>query len=708
MSELRGTDAGEARPARGALIRKELRETFRDRRTALTLIAMPVLLYPLLGLVGQRVLFNYAATAGASSEVRLGFDEAATAGELEAMMQEAERLLARDPQAPEVEPLQFQRLEREAGSPSLEALVASGQIDAAVRLDDPGPPPRFRLLIRQGSRFGERAAEAIESRLGALRDEATAILLRNAGEKPWPRLVSIEPIDAEEDEAGAPSALALIPLILLLMTATGAIYPAIDLTAGERERGTLETLAATPLAPLRVLFAKYVAVACVALATGLINLTAMLATLYALGLESVFFGDAGPRLVALALMACLMILFVAFFSAVVLSVASFARSFKEAQAYLIPLMIAALTPGAASLMPDLQLTPALAAVPVLNLVLLARDVLAGSVQPGPAAAALLATALYAVAALAIAAQAFTRYSMEFGDADWRSLLGVRGGDRPGVEAAAAATALVLAAYLYLSGLPSRGPDALMWKLLANAAVTAVVFVLLPLAFTTWGGWPATSTFALRRPTWFAVAAAIVLGFSAWPAAFEITASVSQDRLPELEQTYKLVKEQLLATPLALRIALLAVIPAVCEEFFFRGLLLGSLRRSLGNSASIAASALLFGVFHVLSPGALLAVRMAPSTYMGLILGVVRLRTGSLIPGIILHATHNAILLSLDDLSPWLQRLGLSSATDAKHLPWTWLAVSAAGFCLGAWLLTLARPVADDAENADPEPANSLS
>src|SRR6185503_2333002 len=67
---------------------------------------------------------------------------------------------------------------------------------------------------------------------------------------------------------------AVVPLILILMTITGAVYPAIDLTAGERERGTLEILVAAPVPRLALLFAKYVTVVTVALMTAVVNLTA--------------------------------------------------------------------------------------------------------------------------------------------------------------------------------------------------------------------------------------------------------------------------------------------------------------------------------------------------------------------------------------------------------------------------------------------------
>ena len=89
----------------------------------------------------------------------------------------------------------------------------------------------------------------------------------------------------------------------------------------------------------------------VALLTTTMNLISMFATLFALGLEGTVLGNFGPTMVVQVIV--LMVVFAAFFSAVLLSITSVARSFKEAQAYLVPLMLISLTPGVFSLMPNL-------------------------------------------------------------------------------------------------------------------------------------------------------------------------------------------------------------------------------------------------------------------------------------------------------------------------------------------------------------------
>ena len=183
----------------------------------------------------------------------------------------------------------------------------------------------------------------------------------------------------------------LVPLVLILMTITGAVYPAIDLTAGERERGTLEALMAAPVPRLGLLFAKYVAVVTVAMLTALVNLAGMTVTVLSSGLGPVLFGERGLSLGAVVLVFGLLVLFAAFFSAVLLCVTSFARSFKEAQAYLIPLMLVSLAPGFLSVMPGLKLNAWLSVTPLANIVLLARDVLAGTCASAVGLVAVLST-----------------------------------------------------------------------------------------------------------------------------------------------------------------------------------------------------------------------------------------------------------------------------------------------------------------------------
>src|SRR4029079_3506697 len=102
----------------------------------------------------------------------------------------------------------------------------------------------------------------------------------------------------------------------------------------------------------------------------------------------------------------LLLLFAAFFSAVLLTLTSFARSFKEAQAYLIPLMMFSISPGLVSLIPGIRLGGWLLITPLLNIALLSRDLLEGNADPTSAAVVVCPTVLFALAAISIAAHNF--------------------------------------------------------------------------------------------------------------------------------------------------------------------------------------------------------------------------------------------------------------------------------------------------------------
>jgi ABC-type Na+ efflux pump permease subunit len=198
----------------------------------------------------------------------------------------------------------------------------------------------------------------------------------------------------------------LVPLVLILMTMTGAVYPAIDLTAGERERGTLEMLMATPISRVGLLAAKYLAVVIVAVLTALVNLLMMAVTFVLFGGWLYSPSELGVSLSMIPVVLFLVILFAGFYAAVLLVVASFARSFKEAQAYVVPLTLISLVPGLLALLPDLQLDYGTALVPLLNIVLLARDLLSGSSNGGLTLVVVTATVVYGYIALVLASHTF--------------------------------------------------------------------------------------------------------------------------------------------------------------------------------------------------------------------------------------------------------------------------------------------------------------
>jgi sodium transport system permease protein len=427
-----------ARMAR--LVSKELRESLRDRRTLLTLVLMPFLLYPLLGLVFF-IYFRSPLLAMGTKLYRLGFRNTHDGRLMEPYLRRGERALRRDqgfeqdsstqfpagrrPSEDElkanqrVPPIKLANLELYVAE-DVEQSLRAGHVDLAVELvrieglenltADGNVQADWKLICLEDSAIGLEALHYVQRLVAAANGEFLSERLRGEGirgQRNPP--VHLEPELLSNPRAHQYSLLgALLPLILILMTITGAVYPAIDLTAGERERGTMEILMAAPVPRLSLLLAKYVAVVTVALLTALMNLIFMTGTLIVLGGGPFLFASGFHVILIVIEVLGLLVIFAAFFSAVLLSLTSFTRSFKEAQAYLIPLMLVALTPGLLSLLPGLRLQGINPYIPLLNIVLLARDLLDGTAHALPAIQVVFITFLYAVAALALAAKIFGR------------------------------------------------------------------------------------------------------------------------------------------------------------------------------------------------------------------------------------------------------------------------------------------------------------
>lgn len=665
----------------GRLCRKELREILRDRRTIVTLILMPLLVYPLLSLVLNRFLTS-TLRPGTDQSVRVGFQSMDSAERFRNLLLTGDEIMTRRGGSTE----DFQTLAKD-WSPSitegsLQDAVRDGVIDVGVTeitSTNPRIPPSWNLVRRPGSVLGESTCEIFEKRLNAINQSVIDELLRRQGLPPQ-LPAQVEVTFVKPSTPGGVSLAAFLPLMLLLMTITGAVYPAIDLTAGERERGTLEALIAAPISRVHLLAAKYVAVVFVALLTAMANLTAMTVTLYVTGLESLAFGEAGLSGAVIARVFLALILFSAFFAAILLAITSMARSFKEAQAYLIPLMLATLGPGIVSLSPDIELTLTWAAIPLVNMVLLARDLFAGIPTTAPAIVAVTSTIVYAIIALSIAARIFGTDAVLYGGSvGWRDAWHRPQSSR---EVASSGTIAATLAATFLGffisiGIASRLPLSPSFRLAAVGLLGLVVFAGIPLAIASWKRVRWETGFGLRRASLGAWLIAIAMSLSAWTVAHELVLLTEQWGWFDLEAMASQVKDRVAAWRDSgpwLLILTLGIAQPIAEELTFRGLLFQSALAKRGPWFAILSSAIVFGLFHVVGGAQATPERLLPSTFMGLILGVLAWRCGSTLPGMALHAIHNSALLLIAFYQPQLQDLGIGLEQTA-HLPASWLIVA---------------------------------
>ncbi len=693
---------------RGRIVRlcqKELKETLRDRRTIITLVMMPLLVYPLLSMALNRFLLSSGGPADQGYSI--GVISEGEAAYLTNLLEDP------NSQPPD------EVVQASGGTIANFRVVGTGdltprqaleenQIDLAVEITlpsegDDDKRQRFRLTAYEGDAASEAARRILIERLEWLRlREAESFAANESGYTPR---VKIE-VESVGEVKSSPMLATVIPLVLVLMTITGAVYPAIDLTAGERERGTMEALMASPVPRSYVLFAKYIAVVTVALLTAIANLLAMFSTLYFAQLLPMLTGQPSfPWLTVLQILG-LLVLFSGFFSALLLSLTSFAKSFKEAQTYLIPVMLLSLTPGMLSLMPGVELKGPLAIAPLINIVLLARDLLAGTVTPTSAVAAVLSTIAYAAAALSIAAKLFGSDAvLRTSEQSFASMLRRPESPSavPSMSAALMMLALLVPIYFVVSNslmqwLQShRESLSVSSQLLLNAAALIATFGFVPLITAWLGRHVYRTTFRLSMPTPTTLIGCFLMGIGAWAIAHEAfviadaagIGGLSQERI---EQTMKVLGAWKQVPPWLL-VATLALTPAVIEELCFRGFLFSALSKSLSPMRVIVITSVVFGLFHVLTGNALLIERFVPSTLLGLMLGWIAYRSGSVIPGMLMHLTHNGLLELVGRYHEYFSFLG-SDLEDQTHLPWQWIVVASGIAIAGAgmvWWSTRREP-----------------
>ena len=237
------------------------------------------------------------------------------------------------------------------------------------------------------------------------------------------------------------------------------------------------------------------------------------------------------------------------------------------------------------------------------------------------------------------------------------------------------------------------------RLCFQALVSVIVFALVPLLFATAQRVQLRDGFRVRRASPWALVGALILGCSVWPFAYELYVFAKSIGMISLDRSQLSHIEQLLRdfqnTPRWLLLVTIAVIQPVCEEIFFRGYLFQGLRERFRGPLVVLVTALLFGLFHVLNPTLLTPERFLPSTLLGLFLGWVCYRSGSLLPGILLHMLHNGLMLFVVDQPDVLLSSGWNLA-EREHLPWLWLAAAAATIIVACGLVWRGGRVLDAA------------
>ncbi len=388
------------------IARKELLSVVRDRGAFLAALLVPLLIMPL-AMFGPILLLGRVAQSTQQGVQKIG-----VVGVPEPVLLELKKA----------------RLEPVPVSDTLLA-VRDNQVQAALVFQD-GTFTLYGRLSRGNASQGTLVVDKVEKALGAYKDQLVEqrLAARGLGTdllEPF----RVEIVDASKPQEQAAGVLAfLIPYLLVLFIITGGMSVAVDATAGEKEKGTLEALLAAPVPLLPVLLGKGLAVLVMALLTGLSSFigfllsSTLIRSYFASQLESLQRGGTQFQLGGTLLLqpldylavALTVLVFAFFIIALMISLGIYARTYKEAQNYLSPLTLIMLLPLLFLQFTDFfKLQPWHFALPLINCPLAINEIIKGAATATQVGITLASTLLYAGLALYLAYRNFQREDVVF-------------------------------------------------------------------------------------------------------------------------------------------------------------------------------------------------------------------------------------------------------------------------------------------------------
>ena len=663
---------------------REVRDQLRDRRTIFTIAVLPLLLYPLLGMTFLQItqfmkehptrvwLIGSAALpddpplldGDCFSEVFCLADEAKLLDMtfVDSMPERFDTVEPRCVAQTEIQNGHFDAVvffppnfaERLAQFRSQLKSRAEGSHPLSLDLQLQVPQPE--IFVNMASDKSRMAYNRVDRVLDRWRREIIHQNLRTSNVP----VAATEPFEvaetdvSEEETRRAAVWSKVLPFIVLIWALTGAFYPAIDLCAGEKERGTLETLLTSPARRSEIVWGKLLTVIVFSVATALLNLVSMGITGAFIMQQIERVTDVGigldlgpPSLAAIGWLLLATVPIAALFSALALAIAAFARSSKEGQYYLMPLLLITLPLMTLPMLPTVELELGTSVIPVTGMMLWLRALIEGEYVEAARYAMPVLGVTIACCLLAIrwAVRQFEdetvlfRESERFGLGLWVRQMVRDRGETPSVTEALMCGVLLLLVTFFAS-LRAVPPDTWL-TFVKTVLITQIALiagpVLIMAAILTRS---ARATLLLRVPRPMSVPAALLLAVALHPLVvllghgIQALYPMGEDTLQALEPLITAMRE----APLMSVILVIALVPAVCEELAFRGFILSGLRHTGSKWGAIVISSVFFGLTHGLLQQSLAAIPV------GIVIGYIAVQTGSLLPGMVFHFTHNSVSL----------------------------------------------------------------
>lgn len=360
------------------VFKKEIKELLRDRKTLFFMIALPLLIFPLIfGIVAfvskqaidkaETQILNYALVGGQYAPDIV----------LELQQPEKFNLVLIEASADYTSVIRNDTVDFVLEIPQNYSsdVLKDGQAKVKLYFNDAGLNLVYRrvneIVKGQSEVFQQRAFSSLDLEL----PQQTALI------KP----ILLEKVNTADDRENWGEKIGgMLPYILFIICLSGAMAPATDIGAGEKERGTLETLLISPIDRNKIVMGKFLTICFAGTMTALITVASMViwGLVLSQGMAIKLVADFMAQIAMLDFLLIFLMLVpvVAIFASVLLSLSIYAKSFKEAQSYMGPMTILVIVPVMLSILPGVELKGGWAWVPLTNVSLAMKELVKGTMD----------------------------------------------------------------------------------------------------------------------------------------------------------------------------------------------------------------------------------------------------------------------------------------------------------------------------------------
>ena len=613
-----------------------MKDTLRDRNILISQFLLPLILYPLIVLITS-FLFTGQIKRAEESISRIYVFNSESTPILNKLIKEEDSLSQVFPKNPS-ETLQ-------AGDIELILIIPEGFSE------DPECEENYEIKYQYNS-TNELSLMA-RTRIEKILHKYNNILVKNRLKHRGMTITLLNPLQMESETVATTekefSSMigGILPFLIILFTLTGGFLPALDVIVGEKERGTLETLLVSKITKSDIIVGKFLAIWVTSLMSTFLHFFSSTVTFLTLATQITEKLPISVSWTVFITVLFLMIPLSGFVCAVIMCVIMIARSYKEGSNYLSVMTFLMFMPLSIIFSPSLKANYITSLIPIFNISILFRDILRGDFHWGYTLVTFGMTFLFSAIALWAALKLFQKEDILFRETVdieappfmEKKKISSRGRFPTPVGAAVLLCITFVLIFLAGSYLQSR------W-LIQGIYITQLLFILAPsLTFLTLWKYDIKKVLRLKLFSPATLLLALFLAFSGM--IFTIQVSAVQNifyPFPNAEEILgpliELLKAKNGILDFIIKFTMIALLPAICEETLFRGVVQSSLEKHGNKISAIIITAILFGIFHM-NP-----YRFLPTMIIGLYLGYLAQKTKSIFPGMIVHAINNGSIYIL--------------------------------------------------------------